>query len=93
MVDHRHIRLTAGDLGAAVEDEGGGEVDGGQGRLGRVTILMERLSTKRSLGCVSPHHVLSKFEISTGCHPEMQLIYACPHAFPKCSLTFERKKS
>ena len=34
MVDHRHVRLTAGDLGAAVEDEGGREVDRGQGRLG-----------------------------------------------------------
>ena len=34
MVNHRHVRLTAGDLCAAVEDEGGGKVDGGQGRLG-----------------------------------------------------------
>ena len=30
---HRHVGLTAGDFGATVEDEGGGEVHGGKGRL------------------------------------------------------------
>ena len=33
VMHHRHVRLTAGHFGSAVEDEGGGEVHGGQGRL------------------------------------------------------------
>ena len=30
---HRHVGLAAGHLGAAVEDKGGSEVHGGEGRL------------------------------------------------------------
>ena len=51
VMHHRHVGLTAGDFGATVEDEGGGEVHGGKGRLrGEMwkVIQIQGLSTRRA---------------------------------------------